>query len=279
MKKILTITAILLTGLAVNAETSCIAPYGLTSGVSRFFSTVTGQNFLAEKIGSHLLKKAIKKNIESGDIKTKLDSYSVRDLKAGKFKSIEIVGKNVNAQGVYITSFHTKTLCNFNYITENKKGDVIIKENLPMSINATISEEDLNKTMNSADYKRLLNDVNNLASGIFEINSTYARLKNDKMYYVIKYNLPFVRKTKEIVLCADLNVQKGKIVLANTSFAGANSTFDINKFSKLLNYINPLDFSAKILENKDAKVNIQNIKISDKKITIDGNLTILKDKE
>ena len=40
-----------------------------------------------------------------------------------------------------------------------------------------------------------------------------------------------------------------------------------------------IDFSAKILENKDAEFNIENIKISDKKITIDGRMTILKDKE
>ncbi len=133
--------------------------------------------------------------------------------------------------------------------------------------------------MNSSDYRRLISDVNRLAGGFFEVNSTYVRLKNNKMYYVIKYNLPFVRKTKEVVLSADLCVDNGKIVLANTSFAGNNSSLDINKFSKLLNYINPLDFSAKILENKEAKVSVQNVKIKDKQITIDGRMTVLKDKE
>lgn len=257
----------------------CVEPYGLTSSTSRFFSTVTGQNFLAEKIGASLLKKAIKKNIESGTIKTDLQSYSVRDLKAGRFKSIEITGKNVNAQGVYITSFDLKTLCNFNYIVDNKKGDVIIKENMPMSLKVEISEDDLNKTMLSSDYKRIISDVNSLAGGFFEINSTQVRLKDNKMYYVLKYNMPFVRKSKEIALCANLHIDNGKIALADTSFVGSGTTLDINKFSKLLNYINPLDFSAKILENKDAKVNIKNIKIVDKKITMDGIVTVLKDKE
>lgn len=257
----------------------CVEPYGLTSSTSRFFSTVTGQNFLAEKIGAGLLKKAIKKNIESGSIKTDLQSYSVRDLKAGRFKSIEISGKNINAQGVYISSFTLKTLCNFNYIVDNKKGDVIIKENMPMSLSVEITEDDLNKTMLSSDYKRIISDVNSLAGGFFEINSTQVRLKDNKMYYVLKYNMPFVRKSKEIALCANLRIDNGKIVLADTSFVGSGATLDINKFSKLLNYINPLDFSAKILENKDAKVNIKNIKIVDKKITMDGIVTVLKDKE
>lgn len=280
MKKIILILALLVgTSCYAECEVQCTPSYGLTSGVSRFFSVVTGQNFLAEKIGGALIKKAVKKEINSGTIKAKLDSYSVRDLKAGKFKTIEITGKNVDAQGVFISYFYLKTLCDFNYIVDDKKGDVIVKENIPMSLNVEITEEDLNNTMNSADYKRVIEDVNKLAGGFFEINSTCVKLKNNKMYYVIKYNLPFVRKSKEIVLTADLCVNNGKIVLANTSFAGSNSTLDINKFSKLLNYINPLDFSAKILENKEAKVSIKNIKIDDGKISMDGILTVLKDKE
>ena len=262
-----------------SCDVKCVEPYGLTSNTSRFFSSITGQNFLAEKIGAGLLKKAIKKNIESGSIMTDLQSYSVRDLKAGRFKSIEISGKNINAQGVYISSFTLKTLCNFNYIVDNKKGDVIIKENMPMSLSVEITEDDLNKTMLSSDYKRIISDVNSLAGGFFEINSTQVRLKDNKMYYVLKYNMPFVRKSKEIALCANLHIDNGKIVLADTSFVGSGATLDINKFSKLLNYINPLDFSAKILENKDAKVNIKNVKIENKKITMDGIVTVLKDKE
>ncbi len=279
MKKIILILMLLCSVCYASCEVQCPAPYGLTSGVSRFFSSVTGQNFLAERIGSALLKKAIKKNIESGSIKTDLQSFSVRDLKAGRFKSIEIKGKDVNVQGIHITSFNVRTLCNFNYLVDNKKGDVIVKEDMPMSLNVVITEDDLNKTMASSDYKRLINDVNTFAGGLFEISSTYVKLKHNKMYYVIKYNLPFVRKPKEVVLSAGLRVDNGKIMLADTAFSGSNASLDINKFSKLLNYINPLDFSAKILENKDAKINIQKVKLEDKKIMIDGRVTVLKDKE
>jgi hypothetical protein len=281
MKKIIFTVALLMAGMSSFAceDVVCPAPYDVTSGVSRFFSTVTGQNFLAQKIGARLIKKAIKKTLISGDIKADLKSYSVRDLKAGRFKSIEITGKDVNAQGVYVSSFKTKTLCNFNYIVEEKNGDITIKEDIPMSVNVVFTEDDLNKTMNSSDYKRMIKDINNIAGSVFEINSTYVRLKNDKMYYILKYNIPFVRKSKEVVLMADLKVDNGNITLANTSFVGSNSTLDINKFSKLLNYINPLDFSAKVLENKEAKFNIQNVNVEDKKITIDGRMTVLKDKE
>lgn len=135
--------------------------------------------------------------------------------------------------------------------------------------------------MNSSDYKRLINDINSIGGSfnIFQITSTNVRLKNGKMYYIVKYAMPFIRKTKEAVISADINVENGKIVLNNANFESRHSVTDIDTFSNILNYINPLDFSAKILENKDAKFNIENIKISDKKITIDGRMTILKDKE
>lgn len=285
MKKIILSFVLLLAVQGVQAQDcstlKCPAPYDLTSGFSRGMSTVTGQKFLSEKIGEKLVKKAIKKNITSGDIKVNLDAYSVRDLKAGRFKSLEINGKNVDIQGVYISSFNAKTLCNFNYIANDKRGNYIVKEDIPASFNAIITEEDLNKTMLSSDYKRMIDDINNIGGNlnIFQITSTNIKLKNDKMYYVLKYSMPFVRKTKELVITANLKVENGQIELANTSFLNNSMALDVDKLSKLINYINPLDFSAKILENKDAKFNIETVNISNGKITIDGNMTILKDKE
>lgn len=285
MKKIILSFVLLLAVQGVQAQDcstlKCPAPYDLTSGFSRGMSTVTGQKFLSEKIGEKLVKKAIKKNITSGDIKVDLDAYSVRDLKAGRFKSLEINGKNVDIQGVYISSFNAKTLCNFNYIANDKRGNYIVKEDIPASFNAIITEEDLNKTMLSSDYKRMIDDINSIGGNlnIFQITSTNIKLKNDKMYYVLKYSMPFVRKTKELVITANLKVENGQIELANTSFLNNNMALDVDKLSKLINYINPLDFSAKILENKDAKFNIETVNISNGKITIDGNMTILKDKE
>ncbi len=285
MKKIVLGLVLLLAVQGVQAQDcstlKCPAPYDLTSGFSRGMSTVTGQKFLSEKIGEKLVKKAIKKNIVSGDIKADLDAYSVRDLKAGRFKSLEVSGKNVDIQGIYVSSFNAKTLCNFNYIANDKKGNYIVKEDIPVSFNAVVTEEDLNKTMNSSDYKRMIDDINSIGGNfnIFQITSTNIKLKNNKMYYVLKYSMPFVRKTKELVISADLNVENGQIVLANTTFLNNSLSLDVDKLSKLINYINPLDFSAKILENKDAKFNIENVKISDGKIVVDGSMTILKDKE
>ena len=284
MKKVLLTLLFLFigqTGFASCDIQSCVAPYDLTSGFSRFFSKITGQNFIASKIGESLTKKAIKKEITSGKIDVNLKSFSTRDLKAGRFKSLEITGKDVVVDGIYISYFNTKTLCDFNYVVQDKNGKVIVKEDIPVRVNVVITEDDLNSTMNSSDYKRMLSDINTIGGtlNLFQIVSTSVKLKNGKMYYIMKYALPFVRKPQEIVISADLCIHNGEIILANTNLVSDCLALDVHSFSKILNYINPLDFSAKILENKNARFNIQNVKISNGKIDIDGQVTVLKDKE
>lgn len=278
-KKIVTILFLLLSGVSgfCSCDFICPAPYDLTSGASRTFSNITGQNFIAEQVAQNLIKKAVKKNLNKGDIKADLKSFSVRDLKAGRFKSIEIFGKNVISQGIYITSFNAKTLCDFNYIQEKKDGDIFIKENIPMSLDIVITEDDLNNTMNSSNYKRFMDDINNTLPDFFRVEASSVKLKNDKLYYVLKYSVPFMQKSKEVVLYSSVKVENGRIALKDTKLLEGYG--GLNKLASLLNYVNPLDFSAKILENKKAKFNIQNIKISDKKININGIITLLKDKE
>ena len=284
MKKIILILALSLIGsgvLAACEDVKCVEPYDLSSSFSRFFSTVTGQKLLAEKIGQGILKKTVKKNIISGKIKSDVKSYSATDLKAGRFKSVKISGKDVNIQGVHISSFEAKTLCNFNYITQDKNGNVVVKEDMPLAISVVMTEDDLNNTMNSSDYKRFIDNINRFGGNlnILNIESTSVQLKDNKMHYLLKYSIPFVRKSKEVRLVSDLRIENGKIQLANTSYENRNFALDIDKFSKILNYINPLDFSAKVLENKEAKLNIENVKIDNDKINISGRITVLKDKE
>ncbi len=285
MKKIILTIGLLIAGqicFAGNCETACCRePYDLTSGFSRFFSNITGQNFIAEKIGESITKKAIQKSLTDGKIYANLNSYSTRDLKAGRFKSLEITAKDMNIDGVYISYFNAKTLCNFNYVPHDENNNYFIKEDIPASFKIEITEQDLNNTMNSEDYKRVISDINSIGGSLnlFEITSTNVKLKNGKIYYIMNYALPFVRKTKAVIVSANLDVRDGKIVFDNPNFVNTRLASDINTFSGILNYVNPLDFSAKILENKRAKFNIQNVAIEDDKVIVDGQMTILKDKE
>lgn len=280
MKKAILIILFLLFGTAsfASCDCACVEPYNLTSGVSRFFSKVTGQNFLAEKIAGHLIKKEVKKDFQKGKIKANLKSYSVRDLKAGRFKSIKINGKDLISDGAYITSFNAKTLCDFNYIAV-QDDNIIIKENVPIAFEAVITEDDLNRAIESFQYKKLINDINNYIGGLFVIEASAIRLKNDKMYYVINYSSPFSKKKKEAVFSTNLYINNGQIDLGKVTLENKSVTLDMNKYSKMLNYLNPLDFSFKIPDNKDANLKIQHVKIENKLVITKGVVTLLKDKE
>ena len=284
MKKIILILGLIIFGTTAFGacdDLQCVEPYDLSSSTSRFFSKITGQRLLSEKIGEKIIKKTIKKNITKGNIKTSIKSFSAKDLKAGRFKSAKITGKDVNIQGIEIAHFEAKTLCDFNYIADGKNGNVIIKENIPLQVTIEMTEDNINNTMDSSDYKRLINNINNIGGNfnIFNIESATVKIKDKKMHYIVKYSMPFVRKAKEVSLSADLRVENGQIKLANTTLDNKSYSLDVNRFSSILNYINPLDFSAKVLDNREAKFKVQNVNISDDKITIDGRITILKDKE
>ncbi len=286
MKKIILILVLLLNiqcCFAGNCENwSCHSSYDLTSGVSRFFSVATGQNFIAERVFETVIKNALKKEISSGKIDVNLDSFSTRDLKAGRFKSLEITGKDINIDGIYLSYFNSKTLCNFNYVShDGNYRNFTVRENIPAEFSAVITEDDLNNTLNSADYKRLIKDINCITGGLglFEITSVNVELKNGKMYYIMRYAVPFMRKPKAIKFCTDISAENGRISMSNTNLLSDNSFYSIESLSSIINYLNPLDFSAKILENKHAKFDVNSIAIKDKQININGIMTVLKDKE
>lgn len=282
MKKYIIVLSLLLIGLRGFAyDYVCSEPYDMTSSVSRFFSTATGQKALSQMVSKSIINKSILKNITDGSVKSELKSFSVKDLKAGRFKSVEVWGKNVNIQGIYISSIHAKTLCDFNYVAPKENGEVLIKEDLPFGFDVEFTEDDLNKTMKSQHYAHIIDDINKLAGGfnVFQIDSTYVRIKNGKFHYVIKYYIPFIKGYKNMVFVSDLSAVDGEIEFKNTQILGDSTAIDVKHFSKLINYLNPLDFSLQIQENKDAKINVKNVKIVDNKVIADGILIVLKDKE
>ena len=257
---------------------NCTEPYDLSGGVSRFMSNVTGSNFLGVQVAQAILKKELEKNI-NGKININIDSYSVKDLKKGIFKSIKLNGENISIDDVYFTTLDIKTLCEFNYISIQDPKNPIFKEDLPMSFSVIMSEEDINKTMQSIGYKKIIDDLNMLGSsiGVFKVVSNSITIKNNKFYYIMKIAIPFIKNTQNIVISSDLRVSKGQIDLTNSKLVNNNILVDLKQMDKIINYLNPLDFSLNILENKHARLVVQDIKIKENKIYANGLLIVPKD--
>lgn len=257
---------------------NCAEPYDLSSGASRFMSAATGSNLLAERLIASFIKKELKKIVD-GDFNINVSSYSVKDLKKGIFKAFTFEGKNLSMDGVHFSAFNFETLCDFNYISIADINNPVVKENIPISFSAVMSENDVNATMQSSGYKKVIDDLNMLGSslGVFKISSSQIKIKDNKFYYILKIRLPFVRRPQNIVITSDLNVSRGQIDLTNTKLVNNNMFIDLKQLDYVINYINPLDFSLNILENKHANLTVQNIKIQNNKIYAGGIIVVPKD--
>lgn len=283
MKKILILlmSLIIANGVSYASQSAfvgCVAPYDLSSGLKRTLANATGSNLLAQQVAQSLIKKQLKK--ESGEkFKVKVSSYSMADLKAGRFKSLDISGENLDLDGVYVSYLDFKTLCDFNYIVFDKDSNsVFFKEAFPMSYSIVMNEDDLNKTMNSSAYARLIRDVNSFgfSLNLFKINDTRVKIHNNQFFYVFNYSLPFLGGQYNMIVEADLKVVDGNIAFKNTKIAGKNFSIDISSLSKVLNYLNPLEFSLNILENNNTTMNVRNISLSNNAVNVNGTLVVSK---
>lgn len=280
MKKLLLLLGFLVlsstASFGANCEYTCVEHYDMNGKISSFFSNLTGLNFTRTQITEKVLKKALSKTIQGNNLKVDIQSYSAKDLKNGIFKSLTINGKDINVDGVYLSELELKSLCDFNYIQYDKKGNLTFKEDFPMSFSIKMDVDDINSTMKSERYQKIINDVNRLSFAGIKINSTEASIRGNKFYYAIKISLPFMKEQK-IEITADVDVKDGKIDLENTRLSSNSRSFDLKKIDFLMNYLNPLDFSVNIFDNKNAKIYIKNIAIKNNVIITDGIVIIPKD--
>jgi hypothetical protein len=262
---------------AAQCDYECTKPYDMSKG--KILTSVTGANFCAQKVAQSIARKIIKKSAKVDNLKVKIKSFSPMDLAAGRFKALEIKGKNFDADGIYLSALEIKTLCNFNYaVPDDKNKTVVFKEDLPLSLHVELSEDDLNKTMQTVGYDRLIEDLNRVAAkaGVIKIIDTQVKIKNDKFIYVVKTAVPLVKKPQTLVLTSDLTIKNGNIKFTDTKLMNNSIMLDLSKASYLLNFLNPLDYSMQILENKNAKMKITDVTIKDNKIIADGIVVIPK---
>ncbi len=257
----------------------CPSNPALSNGFARALSNATGTNFIAEKAAQSIIKNQIKKEAK-GTFNVKVDSFSVPDLKAGRFKGLEITGRDIVADDVYLSYLKLKTLCDYNYIVvDSKNKTATFKEDFGMAFAASLTENDLNNTMKAAKYNALIDELNAVGGSfnLFKIRNSIVKIRSNKFMYVVQVEFPFVNTKKDIVLSADINVHNGKIIFSHTKLINNYFAMDLSNAAYAINYLNPLNFTLKILENKDADMQVEEAVIKDNKINVDGTILVLKD--
>lgn len=251
--------------------------YNLSSKRGQMISMRLGATLLSEKLAQMRIKDELKK-ITKQKFDVFVKSYSLQDLLRGRFKAITISGKNLNINGIYLTSLELKTLCDFNYV-QFDKNPIKFKENMIVGFSTIISDEDLMKTMQSSGYLDKLNCVNVRGCGItfFKLSGAGVNIKNNKLHFKIKITSQLLlEKPLDIDMSTDLNAKNGRIVLTKIDLKNVVKGVDLSKVANQLNSINPLTFSLEVLENKNTKMCINNVEIVGNKIMINGNIFIPK---
>lgn len=250
--------------------------YDLSSKSGQVLSKVSGMTFLTEKIAGAIIKKELKKATKE-KFKVEMKSFSASDLAHGRFKSLKISGKNLDIDGVYLTSFEAKTLCDFNYVDLSNKS-IKFKENMVMGFSMEISDTDLRKTMQSSGYIDMFNKVNVSGLGItfFKLSGADVQIKNDKIYFTIKVTTPMSAIPMPVVLSYDVKVQDGRIEAAKIALVNVYSVMDLTKAASILNLLNPLTFTTEILNNQVSKISIKDVDIRGDRIFVKGDILIPK---
>lgn len=283
MKKIALLFSLLIFGITpsfADCDYSNFCPqhaYGLASKTGQAVSRGIGATFLSEKVAQSKIKSEFKKATKQNfDVSVK--SYSFQDFVHGRFKSIVISGKNLNINGAYLTTLTLKTLCDFNYVQLNKTP-IKFKENMIVGFYTEISDADLMKTMSSTGYLDKINCVNVEGCGItfFKLSKADVEIKNNKLYFKVRVTSQLLlTKPLDIVITTGLKVKDGRIVFTKTDLGNLAKGVDINKLAYDLKAMDPLTFSLDVLENKNTKMCIRDVKIVGDKIIVSGNIFIPK---
>ncbi len=201
-------------------------------------------------------------------------------MKQGIFKYLEITGKNVTTKkDIKIPYFNIKTVKDYNWVDYNS-DPIVFKSDMEFDCITHLSEKTINDALADDEYKKVLNKVNNKAYPLFVINDVIVKIKNDKLYIIMSYNFPIAPKSKDrtFMVSSGLKVVNNEIKTKDVAFDNAYGNLPLNKVTNLVNMLNPLNFTAKLIGDKNSDVKINNIEIKDDIVIIGGKIFVKGDK-
>lgn len=284
-KLIALLTTIMLTSSITFADDLtqfCAQPYDMSMKGTKFLTAITGMNFLSRAIANSVVKSELKKSTGAKGFKVKMNSFSAKDLAAGRFRGLDISGDNLDFDGVYVTQFNANTVCDFNYVKATTK-DIKFKENFIMKYNMTISDVDLRKTLLSKNYLTFLNSLNIKVGpmNLMELKDVNVKLKADKFYFILKMNNQIFGRNVPVTLnmSSKMKIENGQFKVSEVTFENFNQKISLTQLTNVLNLINPLNFTVDVLNNKNTKLALNNFDIKGNKIMLDGTVFVPKNTE
>ena len=276
MKKFLLITLIfVLNLLPVIAKTDRMSAEYLKN--KRHFAIM---NPIAESTAQKIIKKALRKEVGEGDYKVKFSAYTLSSLRKGIFKSIEIQGKDLEIEDIPVPSINVKTQTDYNWIDITEKP-AKIKSDMIFNYDMELTEKSINKALQQKDYQKTLDNLNKKAYPLFTMHDVRVKIRHNKVHIIMDYSLPLAtnKKKKTFVVSTNFKVENGKIKASNIGFDNSYGNLPLDKVANLINLINPLSFTLDQLKENNCKALVENVKIDDNIIQVNGKIFIEKIKE
>lgn len=258
--------------------------YCTTKSPKKTFSGVimstSGLNFLTKNIIEFEISKKLKKELSS-DFQVHIDNFYGVNILNGIFQGLNVKCKRINFNNFYVSNIEAQTLCKYNRIAYSN-NEIKFKENMILKYTSEITQNDFNSTINSTQYKKILDKMNNdeRISKLFKINSSDIEIKNNKI--VLKYTVyPLPRifslnnfiKPVKLSINSSLTVKDGQIQFDNPIL---NTGIKYVPHS-IINLLNPINYTFDATKTKKGKLTVENVNIKNNKIYIEGYVIFLKD--
>lgn len=231
-------------------------------------------SFFGENIVNTAIKRSLKKEAP-GNYRVKFKGYTLASIKKGIFKYLEITGKDVNVDDIELPYFNIKTITDYNWIDYNQ-DPVVFKSDMEFDCTVHLSEKSINDALAKEDYNKILRNVNTKAFPLFTISKVNVKIKNDKMYIIMSYNFPLAPKAKDrtFMVTSGLNIVNNEIKPCDIGFDSVYGNLPLNKVINLVNMLNPMNFTAKLMDGKHGNGKIEEIKIVDDIVIINGKIYV-----
>ena len=234
-------------------------------------------NPLAESIAQKVIKKNLQKNLGKGKYNVKFEIYTMKSLKNGIFKTLEIYGEDININKIPVTNICLKNITDYNWVYIDTK-DVIFKSDVLFYYEIALSKDSINNALEQEEYKEKIVKLNKKFSPFMEVKNLRVDIKQGTLYVIIDYLLPLNSdlSLKTMVVSTDFTVENGKILPTNICLNKHSLNVSFDKILKIFNIINPLTFTLSKLNENNCKASIKNVKIIDDILKINGKILINK---
>lgn len=289
MKKILFLSITLI--LSINSTLAKdYSQFCSTNSANKTFlgniASISGYNSISRNIIENQIAKALKKETNS-KFDVKIDSFLGTNVKNGEFKSLKANSDNIFYNGIYMSDVNIETICPYNKV-DYKNKTLTFDENLALKYSASITQDDLDKLLKESSYQKIIDKMNSdsTISSLIQIKNSNIKIKDDKLEII--YNiLPLAKldtigifknriKPIKIAIGANLKVEDGNIELCDFDFNNVKAKY--NNLIPIINMLNPLSFEMDFDKNIKGEMDVENVKIANSKIQLEGTVLIPKTK-